>query len=279
MAFRRDRILYDDSWLQADCPGDPPSGTTTDNTVGTYVTNYVVLGIGLVACGLTLSSTAVGWQKGLTIAFFVFTGLGYGVAGLMHQFFYDDESVIGRISYSLVTLGTGALQALSAHLFCQMYSAVREQKVIGIILFVYGLIVIAVLITKSAIIVLATKLLALIAALVVWSARASKRLQGLGWLKAGASALMLGSIAIQLGLRGVCGDGGYPDCFRSCPLPAPHFNHNALYHIVYAFALAVLGVAIMIEPDKPCQKIEVESSTPPSGCQDLNGTVVGSAES
>jgi hypothetical protein len=227
---------------------------------------------------LSLSSTAVGWQKGFIAAFFLFTGFGYGVAGLMHQFFYEDESVIGRVSYSLVTLGTGALQALSTHLICQMCSAARDHIVISVVLCIYGLVVIAVIITKSAVIVLATKILALIAALVVWSVRASKGLQGFGWLKAGASALMLGSLAIQLGLRGVCGDGGYPDCFRSCPLPAPDFNHNALYHIVYASGLGLLGVAVMIRPDQPCQKVEVDSSTPPSEFQDVNRTVIGSAE-
>merc|ERR1711862_866794 len=56
---------------------------------------------------------------------------------------------------------------------------------------------------------------------------------------------------LQLKLAPLCGDASYakPEdettgCWRACPLPvvgyANPFNHNALYHTVYALSLAIL---------------------------------------
>eukprot|EP00527_Entomoneis_sp_CCMP2396_P008160 CAMPEP_0198137768 /NCGR_PEP_ID=MMETSP1443-20131203/1225_1 /TAXON_ID=186043 /ORGANISM="Entomoneis sp., Strain CCMP2396" /LENGTH=416 /DNA_ID=CAMNT_0043799305 /DNA_START=201 /DNA_END=1451 /DNA_ORIENTATION=+ len=57
----------------------------------------------------------------------------------------------------------------------------------------------------------------------------------------GAVFCYLFGFAIQYGWKGVCGSGGYQDCFVNCPLPAPTFNHNALFHILAAISIYLYG--------------------------------------
>lgn len=47
--------------------------------------------------------------------------------------------------------------------------------------------------------------------------------------------LQLIGFVIQVSFGGVCGIGGYEDCFEECPLPDPaNFNHNAIFQILVA---------------------------------------------
>ena len=65
-----------------------------------------------------------------------------------------------------------------------------------------------------------------------------------GILKALAILCLPGSWVVQMVLAPVCGDDGYIDCFKDCPLPNPGtFNHNAIFHIVYAAWLVFLAWA------------------------------------
>merc|ERR1711862_172014 len=65
---------------------------------------------------------------------------------------------------------------------------------------------------------------------------------------------------LQLKLAPLCGDASYakPEdettgCWRACPLPvvgyANPFNHNALYHTVYALSLALLAAVVSSRPE------------------------------
>ena len=57
-----------------------------------------------------------------------------------------------------------------------------------------------------------------------------------------------GGMAVQVALADVCGDPGYEDCWEDCPLPDPmEFNHNALFHALYAAGLLALAVGVLCD--------------------------------
>ena len=68
-----------------------------------------------------------------------------------------------------------------------------------------------------------------------------------GAIKAASGAVMIGGMLIQVALADVCGDPGYEDCWEDCPLPAPEFNHNALFHFLYAVGLLALCVGVLCD--------------------------------
>ena len=79
--------------------------------------------------------------------------------------------------------------------------------------------------------------------------------------------VMIGGMLIQVALADVCGDPGYEDCWEDCPLPDPmEFNHNALFHAVYAAGLLALAVGVLCdtadswtatkEPTDPAKELE-----------------------
>ena len=60
--------------------------------------------------------------------------------------------------------------------------------------------------------------------------------------------VMIGGMAVQVALADVCGDPGYEDCWEDCPLPDPmEFNHNALFHALYAAGLLALAVGVLCD--------------------------------
>ena len=68
-----------------------------------------------------------------------------------------------------------------------------------------------------------------------------------GAVKVAAGVVMIGGMLIQVALADVCGDPGYEDCWEDCPLPAPEFNHNALFHFLYAVGLLALCVGVLCD--------------------------------
>lgn len=62
-----------------------------------------------------------------------------------------------------------------------------------------------------------------------------------------AAICYFGGFGFQLGWKGVCGSGGYKDCFAQCPLPAPTFNHNALFHIFAALSIYLYGKSKILQ--------------------------------
>ena len=43
------RRLFSQNYVDGGCEGDPPKNTTTDDTLGCYATNYLILVIGVLA--------------------------------------------------------------------------------------------------------------------------------------------------------------------------------------------------------------------------------------
>eukprot|EP00928_Gymnodinium_smaydae_P037060 TRINITY_DN25794_c0_g4_i1.p1 TRINITY_DN25794_c0_g4~~TRINITY_DN25794_c0_g4_i1.p1 ORF type:complete len:292 (+),score=52.30 TRINITY_DN25794_c0_g4_i1:76-951(+) len=62
-------------------------------------------------------------------------------------------------------------------------------------------------------------------------------------------AVIFAGAFIQVGLSSTCG----VSCPVDCPLPAPAFNHNALFHVLQTVGMAVLAVGM----DKVCGGLEV----------------------
>jgi hypothetical protein len=79
--------------------------------------------------------------------------------------------------------------------------------------------------------------------------RASKKVMVVFTFRALALVLYLVGFTVQIVLKGVCGSGGYESCFEECPLPDPaNFNHNAIFHVLVAASLVMLGVLEFVLP-------------------------------
>ena len=64
-----------------------------------------------------------------------------------------------------------------------------------------------------------------------------------------AVSFMGGSLVIQVVLAGDCGSDAYEVCFVDCPLPDPmQFNHNALFHSIFAVGLFLQGIVEFQQP-------------------------------
>lgn len=61
------------------------------------------------------------------------------------------------------------------------------------------------------------------------------------------AALWISGLLVWVMLRTKCGFSEYDNCFDECPLPF-EFNHNALFHLLYAIGLVVYGWSEDISP-------------------------------
>lgn len=257
------RVLYDTDFLGSGC--DPllfDINFSVDDTFWTYVTNYIILGIGVAATGLLCCKQ--GLTSVLAEIFFLFSGLGYGVAGVGHQITessdqYSTFNVISAISYGLVLIGNAGLMRIGIAFFTTRVCIIMVWA-----LFNLAAIVAAVLIgvvepgrqaiedaaLLSGVILLVTG----IAMICIYSYMARKlkaTKQGMIVLvfKALAMVLYCSGFVVQVVLSGSCGPAGYEECFEDCPLPdATNFNHNAIFHILVAAGLLMLGVLECISP-------------------------------
>jgi len=65
----------------------------------------------------------------------------------------------------------------------------------------------------------------------------------------GALVIFIGAF-VQVTLGNMCG----VPCPKDCPLPAPMFNHNALFHLVQAVGMGLSAKGM----DKVCRSLEVQ---------------------
>ena len=118
------RRLFSQNYVDGGCEGDPPKNTTTDDTLGCYATNYLILVIGvLAACAFVRArerlerAGASGVERGLAAAyaaFFALTGLGYGAAGVLHHRFALAAPGYWAAAYVVVLLGNAGLCGVGA---------------------------------------------------------------------------------------------------------------------------------------------------------------------
>lgn len=248
--------LFDMEWVAGGCKGDIPlgpsgDGTNMDDTPGCYLTNYAILAIGVIGAILMMTKKEAGpGYKAFATIFFTFTGAGYGLAGWLHQTTTSQEVNdamefgLKSASISLSNVGTLGLVLVAVHLLVTKYE-IR----LGLIL--YGL---AIIVNGGAAVY---ELLALPSYFLV-----SGGVHIFGSLFVtvvfsllckfpqafGALLLALGYL-VQGGLAPTCGGAAYKDCFKDCILPAPHFNHNALFHTIEAVGMLILLILMYTSPD------------------------------
>mmetsp|Transcript_49254 Transcript_49254/g.86702 ORF Transcript_49254/g.86702 Transcript_49254/m.86702 type:complete len:266 (+) Transcript_49254:110-907(+) len=256
------RRLYDSEWMEAGCNGTFPPGTNTDDTFGCYASDYLIAVVCLLgAMAIATKADASKWFKILVAGKFVFDGLGFGLAGLLHQIFHEDEDhmehvLLWKISYTATLLGSLLLGLLvSKYLsdkfdsffgYCQAYLNTTVVIVIGAVILQTA--------TEPKLILTgaASGVLALYG-VVVFAIRCQ-------WLSVAGLVTMLVGFLVQIVLAPKCGDNAYLDCFRDCPLPAPDFNHNALFHCIYAVGVALLAIDWrcnpLLEPKEDSEEAE-----------------------
>ena len=118
------RRLFSQNYVDGGCEGDPPKNTTTDDTLGCYATNYLILVIGVLAAVAFVRARerleragASGVERGLAAAyaaFFALTGLGYGAAGVLHHRFALAPPGWWAAAYVVVLLGNAGLCGVGA---------------------------------------------------------------------------------------------------------------------------------------------------------------------
>lgn len=248
MAFAHfERQLYDMDYVKGGCQGDPPPGTNFDNTAGTYATNYAILVVGVLGTVAAVSRLPMP-NKAAAASFFLLTGGGYGLAGYGHQFIQGEgHHPVFTISYVLVTVGKIGLLVLVNEMLTSVSSCVGTALRIG-------LNVMSVLVGTVVVYFIAAQNNMLLAgifhgvcflyALIVWAVMCKCD------LVIGALLCAVG-LAIQPVLAEKCGDPGYASCWKDCPLPAPYFNHNALFHTFFAVGLLVLAIGTLRMPPEP----------------------------
>ena len=124
MDYAVPRRLFSQNYVDGGCVGDPPKNTTTDDTLGCYATNYLILCVGVLAAMVFVRARerleragASGVERGLAAAyaaFFALTGLGYGAAGVLHHRFALAPPGWWAAAYVVVLLGNAGLCGVGA---------------------------------------------------------------------------------------------------------------------------------------------------------------------
>jgi len=245
MTVTTTRILYDQDFLDAGCPEDKYDyNTQLDAMVGTWSTNFAIAFVCVLAFVRLVKRN--GAVPSLS-PFFLCVAVGFFVAGIGHIIIQSQEQELAKsitegISALFVGSSTVLLVLSAEELLGVSRTGPKKWKkavwwstgVVSMIVVVYASVVVELLYISILGMVgyLVTAIICIVARPDLW------------YVKAIGAALLLAGFLVQAFLRGRCGDAGYQDCFRECPLPNPTvFNHNGLFHIVYMIGLMVLAVA------------------------------------
>ena len=235
------RDLYDAEYVAAHCPpSDYDSDTNLDTTVGTWSTNYIIAGVGLLGCLYFYYFGVVRRREGgekqrrkLWIAlYFGGTGLGYGIAGVAHQLYdsKDAKSIVWDLSAHLCNaLGLLALQ------FYVVLPLFERLFRVGVSVLCLAFLGVAWALQSQAIMAIYVLVVLLGMGFYFFSWKQRDWMASLGCL------VYMTGLLVQLILAGRCGSKAYEEnCFAHCPLPDPMtFNHNALFHVMVIVALII----------------------------------------
>ena len=171
----------------------------------------------------------VGLQR-WAVLFFLFTALAALLGGTVHGFFSTDVGGMGRLLWklSMIAIGAAALAvwAIGAHL---LFSRDGADRVVWVATALTALYIVVILSLSDAFVVAVIGYVP--AAVVLFAAflRAAVR-ERAPWAKLGAWGLALTFVAAGV------------QQLRVALHPA-YFNHNALYHLIQAIALALVFLA------------------------------------
>ena len=252
----RHRYLYDQDFLDSGCDPnffldeDEIEATRVDNTIGTWLTNYIILGVCLIGAFKFFSCMMERIYKRWlwTSLYFLFTGLGYGLAGISHQIqYYKTDPNFSVAAYILTALGNMSVHyQISANL---IESLSAEKLWIGYVYTVVssliGIAIIVLLAISGEMNYIGGYLGASALWFLLYFCLLKDRIAGVGFM------LTLAGLAIQLGLAPTCGSAAYDSCFQDCFLPSPGtFNHNGLFHVMIILALILQLFARFVPKDE-----------------------------
>ncbi len=262
MLISTPRILYDYEFINAGCPvEDYNSVYDPDDTIATYSTNFLITLVCLIFATFILLRKGHESQtknKYYMATFFIGVGLGFFVAGVAHAVIKtsDDPTYIiyARFTRLPAGLGASALLLLLLKFYGLDRSAAAPWNIVWwslatiVVLFASITSIVEQLLFINQVFFLAAHLCAALVYFQQMCCNNSRNIvtssmikrKDLG-IRGFAFVILLGSMLIQMLLAPLCGIGGYKDCFEKCPLPAPTFNHNALFHVLYLIGLIVLG--------------------------------------
>ncbi len=234
--------FYDREFMDSGCNATLVGGeegidlTTVDNTIGTWVTNYAILAVGLLGVFQfkCMKTPKVTYKRFLfTSGYFGFTGLGYGLAGVNHQLRQlKTDPDFSWVAYVFTTLGALSLNYQIAMNF--KGSGNPKQWYTKLTLFI-GLAVIVVLIGWRSMSVAGNYLIASHLWFAIYYVALLR-----DWMASVGSALNVIGLVVQVLLAPTCGDSAYAVCFENCILPDPtNFNHNGVFHVIVILGLLV----------------------------------------
>jgi len=249
--------LYDMAYVGGGCKGDPPlgpsgTGTNMDDTPGCYLTNYAILAVGVIGVILMMMNTKAGpTYKAFASVFFTFTGAGYGLAGWLHQTTtsqaVNDFVGVGPVSasISLSNAGTLGLVLIGVQLLIDKYSISCGWLLYSIAAIVNGGAVVYEFFALPSYFLLsgAVHIVGALFVTVVYSLLCK-------FPQAISVLVMALGFVVQGALAPTCGGSAYYwNCWKDCILPAPHFNHNALFHTMVAVGMLTLLIFMNNSPD------------------------------
>jgi len=233
------RSLYDKEYLDSGCTLEYDEASDHDTTIATYVTNFIIAIVCLLAAGIIALST----RSYLMPAFFIFAALAYGIGGLNHVILQGRDDP----AYDPLIIVIIACKSISTSFLVMVYlNYFTSNKAIlwSVLVVSTAAIITFGIVTMSYIVVGVYQICALLFMSIFTSieAFASCRAPKLNIMKAISGLIMIAGMLVQVLLSGTCGRGGYQDCFKDCPLPQ-EFNHNALFHVLYLIGVMGFGWA------------------------------------
>ena len=187
--------------------------------------------------------------------FFAMMGMSFGVAGIQHQI-VTTRSSAARIpvevtSWLLSAFGNIALLLM---LFEMNNIYPRNASTCKTITWYIGIaiglaVIVLTVVMKTPLYAGVLGLLLYIAAIIINIMVALKTGKNVFHFsnKIIGFALLISGVLVWVALRPKCGFSEYDNCFDECPLPF-ELNHNALFHLLYAFGLLVYGWSEEISP-------------------------------
>mmetsp|Transcript_7145 Transcript_7145/g.8135 ORF Transcript_7145/g.8135 Transcript_7145/m.8135 type:complete len:306 (+) Transcript_7145:629-1546(+) len=189
------------------------------------------------------------------ILFFAMMALSFGIAGIQHQIVSTRNSpariLLEVISWLLFHLGNIALLLMlfeMTNVYPRNASTCKQITwyigiVIGLAVFVLTIVMETLLYAGVLGILL---YIATIAVNIMAAAKDGKNIIHYTSKIVGVALLIFG-LLVWVTLHPKCGWPEYENCFNECPLPF-EFNHNALFHLLFAIGLVVYGWSENISP-------------------------------
>ena len=252
------RILFDQEFLDAGCPIELYDETReVDDTVGTYLTNFLITVLCILASWkLQTSSPASNSTTPMkvvdplmSIGFFLSTAVTYFVAGIGHIIIKRETETLKSDIILYLTFSFNSLSVISLVLYALKIVGItrtstnsKKRNIWWITTIILCGALICFVALKLTLAFAAMNSISFLLMIAVYLYDSKCNFDGI--LKAVAILSLVGSWIVQIILTPVCDKDGYIDCFKDCPFPNPGtFNHNGLFHLLYAAGLMFLAWA------------------------------------